>query len=229
MAGSAWGASIQARATRVSGLGLAVLFGVVGLQRRDGEAIAFALVTLGATAGTVIGRGLPGRIALGLVALDTIVWLAPAALVNAKSGEDILDVVAPALLCVLATVLSLLVVGGRPRTVLVSGALLLAGFLGMSLAASREGNPPTADASVATKNMAFSPGKLTVRSGALLGAHNSDLFWHSFTISELGIDTRVPTGATRLVRVEAPSGSYRFVCAIPGHEAAGMHGILLVR
>lgn len=205
------------------------MFGLFGLQRRDGEAIGFALLTLAAATGTLIGRGLPGRIALGLVALDTIVWLAPAALLNANSGEDLFDVAAPALLCVLATALMLLVVGARPKPVLVGGAVLLAGSLGMSAAASGDATNPVAEAKVVTKNMAFSPGKVTVPSGGSVGVRNSDLFWHSFTISDLGVDARIPTGATRLVRIDAPAGTYRFVCAIPGHEAAGMQGILIVR
>lgn len=229
MAGSGWGASVHGRATRLSGIGLAVVFGIFGLQRRDGEAIVFALVTLAATAGTLVRRGLPGRIALGLVALDTIAWLAPAAIANVNSGEDLLDVAAPSLLCGLAATLTLLIVGVAPKTVLTVGSLVLVGVLGLAVAASGDSSPTVPEVTVVTTNMEFAPAKIAIRSGGLLGADNSDLFWHSFTIPELDIDIRIPTGATRLVPIEAPAGEYRFICAIPGHEAAGMHGVVIVR
>ena len=35
-------------------------------------------------------------------------------------------------------------------------------------------------------------------------------------------------GANQQVSFNAPPGAYRFYCNIPGHEAAGMHGTLIV-
>jgi uncharacterized cupredoxin-like copper-binding protein len=35
-------------------------------------------------------------------------------------------------------------------------------------------------------------------------------------------------GPVRVVHKDVPAGTYSFVCAIPGHEAAGMKGELIV-
>jgi plastocyanin len=58
---------------------------------------------------------------------------------------------------------------------------------------------------------------------------NRDYFWHTFTIRALGVDLAVPVEASGRASFDAPPGTYRFVCAIPGHEAAGMVGTLTVR
>jgi plastocyanin len=57
---------------------------------------------------------------------------------------------------------------------------------------------------------------------------NADLFWHTFTIEALNIDVRVPVKATRRTTFTARPGEYEFTCAIPGHEAVGMEGTLVV-
>jgi uncharacterized cupredoxin-like copper-binding protein len=59
---------------------------------------------------------------------------------------------------------------------------------------------------------------------------------HDFSITDhknpnvpnLGINVRIQPGATEHVTVNAPPGDYYYYCNIPGHEAAGMHGIMHV-
>jgi plastocyanin len=58
--------------------------------------------------------------------------------------------------------------------------------------------------------------------------NNLDLFWHTFTIRDLGVNLNVPVQAERRIEFDAPAGTYAFVCKIPGHEQAGMEGTLTV-
>lgn len=89
---------------------------------------------------------------------------------------------------------------------------------------------PPSDVHVITENMAFSNVTVDANSGVVrVELENHDLFWHTFTIEELGVDLKVPVGATQQVVFDAPSGTYRFVCTIPGHELLGMSGTLVVR
>jgi plastocyanin len=66
------------------------------------------------------------------------------------------------------------------------------------------------------------PGQVTV------SLANHDLFWHTFTIERLGANVDVPVGGTRSVTFTAATGTYTFVCTIPGHASAGMRGTLVV-
>jgi plastocyanin len=73
-----------------------------------------------------------------------------------------------------------------------------------------------------TTTLAAHPGRVTV------SLANHDLFWHTFTIERLGVSIDVPVGGTRSITFTAAPGTYRFICAIPGHAAAGMRGTLVV-
>lgn len=48
-----------------------------------------------------------------------------------------------------------------------------------------------------------------------VGLANQDLFWHTFTIEELGVDLPVPVGASLTVTFDASPGNYRFICPDP--------------
>ncbi len=89
---------------------------------------------------------------------------------------------------------------------------------------------PDADASLVAEDVSFSHTGLAARSGEVTVAlANEDLFWHTFTIQELGVDLLVPVGAVRTVTFDAPAGTYEFICRIPGHPEAGMKGTLTIR
>jgi FtsP/CotA-like multicopper oxidase with cupredoxin domain len=47
-------------------------------------------------------------------------------------------------------------------------------------------------------------------------------------VENLDISIDLPPGETKSVTVEAPPGTYYFYCNVPGHEAAGMFGYLMV-
>ena len=79
------------------------------------------------------------------------------------------------------------------------------------------------------KNVSFEPSQLRIPSGqpAKLVVKNSDLFGHTFTIDELGIDYSFLFGDEKLVHL-APleAGEYTYICTVPGHQ--NMRGTLVV-
>jgi plastocyanin len=78
------------------------------------------------------------------------------------------------------------------------------------------------------KGARYSTDALTATSGTVtVAVTNHDLFWHTFTIGELGVDLRVPVGDEKSVTFTAAPGMYTYVCAVPGH-ASFMHGVLTV-
>ena len=58
---------------------------------------------------------------------------------------------------------------------------------------------------------------------------NTGLALHNFSVEALDVSVDVPPGQTATVTITAPAGVYEFICAIPGHAAAGMVGTLTVR
>jgi len=58
---------------------------------------------------------------------------------------------------------------------------------------------------------------------------NTGVLPHNFTVEELGIRTSdLATGASETVTINAPAGTYKFICSVPGHADAGMVGTLIV-
>lgn len=79
------------------------------------------------------------------------------------------------------------------------------------------------------KGARFSTDALRTTSGTVtVSVTNHDLFWHTFTIGELGVDLRVPVGDEKNVTFTAAPGLYTYNCAVPGH-ASFMRGVLTVR
>jgi plastocyanin len=166
--------------------------------------------------------------------------MAPAAWSNAAHGEAAGHVALPVALAVLPALGAVSVVAGwrgaggsRPAL----GATLGAGLVWAVAVAGAQlpgvgSSTPTrpGDLRISTRNAEFSTGRLATRPGPTgIVVTNHDLFWHTFTIEELGIDVRVPVGATRRVAADLEPGTYTFACAIPGHKAMGMKGTLTVR
>ena len=77
----------------------------------------------------------------------------------------------------------------------------------------------------------FDPDELTISSAAstTIRLVNKDVVEHDYTIDELELKIEAPVGGSGEATLDgiAP-GSYRVYCAIPGHEAAGMVGSLVV-
>ena len=48
-------------------------------------------------------------------------------------------------------------------------------------------------------------------------------------VKNLNISVDVAPGQTQTVTINAPAGDYYFFCNVPGHEEAGMHGMMHVK
>ncbi|MGH2725787.1 MAG: cupredoxin domain-containing protein [Actinomycetota bacterium] len=98
----------------------------------------------------------------------------------------------------------------------------------------RSGRPPVSGARelrVTAREFSFQPFEIRVREGETvnLAFENRGHMFHTLTIGALGLDLRANGGdqiAAALLGDRA--GSYPFVCAVPGHAAAGMRGTVIV-
>jgi plastocyanin len=229
---------------RVAGAKTALLMVVVGIALRDKEAVAIGL-GLGVGLGLLSFRsGLLGRVVLLLLGLDVLAWMAAAAIANVADGEDVIAVVVPLALSVgaavtlLAAMIDLIRSRGRsmggPKAVTsVAVASILVFMAGLVVAAVGGGAPVRAQAGdirVPMKNARFKVERITAPSGRVtVVVKNEDLFWHTFTIDALHVDSRVPVHASRRVTFAAEPGTYTYYCAIPGHRSIGMEGKLVVQ
>lgn len=223
----------------LAGILVTLAMGAVSLVIGDVEggivtgALAFATGLTGRRSGKL------GAIGLGLACAITLFFMLTAAVTNIAANSErsailISAGLAAAALLGLVSALGFLLRGESKATKgpwagVIASAFLLIGLLiwGSFSAAGVENG--TEDVHLVTKNLAFSEMEISTSAGELTVAlENQDLFWHTFTIEELGVDLRVPIGAELAVTFEAPPGEYEFTCAIPGHSEAGMRGILTV-
>jgi len=189
------------------------------------------------------GGRLPGLVVLGLVFADIAAYTATGTWSNVIRGEELRDILLAGLLAAFSSAGLIAAAAGalqrrnfaaRSRAAPLVGLAALA-LLGLALAAgafaggrARASGQPS-DIVLQTENMAFSATALTAETGTVtVRLANRDLFWHTFTIDELGVDLQVPVGAEQEVAFQAPPGTYEFYCAIPGHALIGMHGTLTV-
>jgi len=201
-----------------------------GIWLRDVEAIAFAVAVLVGIFLLPLGNGLVGRIVLGLVFADTIGWMAPAAFSNLRHHDAVVCVAWLIVLGAIALAGVIAAVGIGALVVPLGLLVVAVAIIGYSSATTDAGlSARPGDVRVTGKNVRFSPERLRADTGNVTVVFkNKDLFWHTFTIDALNVDIRVPVKATRRVTFDAPPGTYRFYCAIPGHDAAGMKGTLIV-
>src|SRR5213080_3440321 len=193
----------------------ALLF-VAGVILRDAEALGFAFVLL-LTLGWIVFR--PGKIVpvlvRGLVFADVAFWMLPAAVTNGLSHDSPPSIILPGVLSATSVV-------GLLAVLAITG---YAAATGSTNAGGRAG-----DLVIAATNARFSTNTLTADHGTVtVDFTNNDLFWHTFTVSALGVDIRSPVEGHERVSFNAPPGTYEFFCAIPGHKQIGMRGTLVIR
>ncbi len=221
---------------------LAVLL-FMGLAQGDTLALALAGLTIAGLALSRFRGGLLGVILLGLLFADIAVWTVSGAVNNFLHREQGLALLLPSFLGVISLVGLAAAAGAlinwRKRQA-GSGFAVMLGSAGLTLLlvitlASLLIKGPAAPVAqggaieLGSKSMLFTSSELTSKTGEItLTLENEDLWWHTFTIDELDVDLYVPMGAERSVTFDAPPGEYRFYCGIPGHEAIGMHGTLIV-
>jgi len=215
-------------------------FGIVALSLGDIEAAAVAVAYLISTLLLRLQGGRLGAVGISLVSLVTLFFMGAAALTNARVGSQIQWVLVTAGLAAIAFTgvvaaanLPFRTPDGSARSPgpSITIGLALLWLVGVTTWAMVSGNREAPDATIAlvAENVAFSDDVLAVSSGEVtVEVANRDLFWHTFTVVDLGVDLRVPVGAERIVAFDAPPGTYQYICAIPGHPEAGMKGSLIV-
>ena len=210
-----------------------------GFRHADQEALALAAVFLLGIGLTLSRWATAGIVLLGLVFLDSIVFLLPAANANANGQAGVNAMFVPGSVTGLAGAIMALRTRHAPGAghgrALPTGVALVA-FVGAGLSMSWLLTPsppekaPPGSIMLEARSVAFHPDQLSAGEGKVTVAmRNQDLFWHTFTVKGLGVSMAVPVGALRYTTFTAKPGTYRFVCAIPSHEQAGMRGTLVVR
>ncbi len=105
--------------------------------------------------------------------------------------------------------------------------VLLLGFVLLLAACGSRSNSIT----IKIENMAFDRSEVRVKAGqpVTLKVVNEDGYAHAFDVDAFAIHAPLPAKAVfdTTFTPSAP-GSYRFYCSSPGHEAAGMAGVLVV-
>jgi plastocyanin len=215
-------------------------FGIVALLLGDIEAAAVAVAFLISTLLLRLRGGRLGAVGISLVSLVTLFFMGAAALTNARVGSQIQWVLITAVLTAIAFTGVIAAVNdlfrpadksARSPGPSITVGLALLWLVGVTTWALISGDRATPDATISlvAENVAFSEEVLVGPSGEItVEVANRDLFWHTFTVEDLGVDLRVPVGAERTVAFDAPPGTYQYICAIPGHPEAGMKGSLIV-
>lgn len=179
--------------------------------------------------------GLAGKLLLGGLFTDVLIWMVLGTITNIGAGARLGAVLVPAVLTgVSVTGLIAVVATARHREG--SGATFAAALGAMVMAVAiiaavvtPTAVPGTADLRIVSAKVAFDETTLQAPAGQVTVAlANRDLFWHTFTIDDLGVDLAVPVGGDRQVTFDARPGTYGFHCRIPGHETR-MTGTLTVR
>lgn len=88
-------------------------------------------------------------------------------------------------------------------------------------------DPVTIDA----VDIAWNPSQVTIpaNTDVTVRVPNVGLLPHTFVIEELGIKLEMAAGQTQEVVINAPAGTYDFICDVPGHAQVGMVGTLTVQ
>ena len=236
MAGMSW-----TRLLRVAGVAQCIGLGVAALILGDAEAAAIGVATL---VGLLLLRfrgGTVGALVLGLVFADTGFFTGAAALTNLIDRTEPVFTIGPGALAAIAlpglvaAAVCLLRRGraaARSRLAVAAPILAVAAFAAVGVGAFVAGPEASAAGSgvkLDMKSVNYSTRQLDVAAGTVtVRVTNHDLFWHTFTIPELGVDLKVPVGGRKEITFTAPPGDYTYLCSVPGH-AAQMHGTLTVR
>jgi plastocyanin len=80
-------------------------------------------------------------------------------------------------------------------------------------------------------DIAWNPKEVTISADTdvTVTVPNTGASLHTFVIEALGIKIEIAPGETKEVVINAPAGTYEFICDVPGHAPAGMVGTLTVQ
>ena len=227
----------------IAAVGDLIVLVAMGVAFRDRLPLGLAVVIALGWGLLNVRSGWPGAVVLGLIFADTTLWTFTAALANAVRGEEFIRLVLPALLAAISGAGMVAAVAGlvwrkdpeagrRAARYVGLGAVaffVLAVAAGLIAGRGATRIDPPAGLVLRTENMGFSTTELVTDSGQVtVVVDNQDLWWHTFTIDELGVNLNVPSSGKREITFTASPGTYVFYCAIPGHRDSGMHGTLVV-
>jgi plastocyanin len=227
----------------IAAIGDLIVLVAMGVALRDRLPLGLAVVIAFGWGLLNVRSGWPGAVVLGLIFADTTFWTLGAALANVVHGEEFIRLVLPALLAassgagMVAAVAGLVwrkdpEAGRRAARYVGLGAVaffVLAVATGFVAGRGASRIDPPASLVLRTENMAFTTTELVADSGQVtVVVDNQDLWWHTFTIDELGVNLNVPSSGKRQVTFTAAPGTYTFYCGIPGHKDMGMQGTLVV-
>lgn len=179
-----------------------------------------------------------GWLGLALLFVNQGFWMVTAVVSLTSSAPSTLGAAAPAVLSVTAVVgllASLARLQSRLQSAVgpllgVGAAAVVALVVAVPIAGAGAVDTQQDDLRVTATDVAFEPDDVEAAAGDIgIVVKNDDLFWHTLTISELDANVTVATGGRKRLQLrDVAPGTYAFVCAIPGHEQAGMTGTLLV-
>lgn len=222
----------------IAGILATVAIGTVSAVLGDLEGGAVTLGFALATWLTRVRRGTLGAIGVSLAGAITLYFMLTAAVTNIREGSPMSSVLISSVLAAVSLLALIAAIGflanrasgstTGPMLGVGTSVLMLGGLVVWGASITRV-DIEAGDIVLVSENMAFSDTGLRVDPGeVVVTMENKDLFWHTFTIEELGVDLRVPVGAKLGASFEAAPGEYQFICAIPGHVEAGMVGTLTV-
>jgi len=227
----------------IAAIGDLIVLVAMGVALRDRLPLGLAVVIAFGWGLLNVRSGWPGAVVLGLIFADTTFWTLGAALANVVHGEEFIRLVLPALLAAISGAGLVAAVAGlvwrkdpeagrRAARYVGLGAVaffVLAVATGFVAGRGESRIDPPASLVLRTENMAFTTTELVADSGQVtVVVDNQDLWWHTFTIDELGVNLNVPSSGKRQVTFTAAPGTYTFYCGIPGHKDMGMQGTLVV-
>lgn len=232
------------RLLRWAGLADVAVMAFAGIALRDPEALVFAGIVGVGIAMLRFRGGLAGVVILGVLSADAAFFMLPAFASNAAHRESLANILIPASLAVVSLTGVAAALGslsskhpsGAGRVAGLIPQVVLATFVLAVIAAvvQQRGDavalPQPGDVMLEVGSIAFKPSKLDLPTGPTTFAmHNTDLFWHTFTIEALDLNVDTPIGARRRASITLPAGTFTYICRVPGHAAAGMKGTLVVR
>jgi len=86
----------------------------------------------------------------------------------------------------------------------------------------------TREINMVSDSFSFNPKNLTLAKGQPVKINISNVGIHTFTVDELGINTRLQEFSNVVEFTPTKAGTFTFYCAIPGHREGGMIGTLKV-
>jgi plastocyanin len=215
-----------------------------GLARGDREALGFAVVMVVGLGLLRVGNGLLGLLVMAALFVNIEFWMFPAANGNASYRVGPVDLLVPASLVAfslagfIGAVASIIHLrdpdagrGAAGPTGIIAVVFVFSSLgLVWAMTDAAPQAAPEGAVRIETANVAYVPDTLQSGGGKVtVAVHNRDLFWHTFTIDELGVDIKAPVGRLRSATFGAQPGTYAFYCRIPGHASLGMRGTLTVR